>query len=361
MKTPILSVLALPLSLAACGGGGSPTVAINVPVVASGTVLAVELGATQTAQTTAGVTRYTTTPTEAQTSGRTTTAGVGITVSADADPAGTIDRPDRKTATADTLTDVAFNGALDRGATFNDVTNVSGTTYFYNGAFGNSSARTDAMTQIEGVSVFRQDEPREVILRDVAIVRVESFDSNTNEGVFGVGFIGNPTPVGDVPGAAAGSVSYTAALEYGQAIYNSNGTIKTMFIEGVGSNLIPEFDIVANFTLGTVTAEIDNIELLGFDPSNNGNTIVLNSAVNGFVMGGNITGNTISGTNIAFVDANGTLVGTLINQQVAGGFYGADAAEVALAGILEGAMSINDGTGPAIRDYVFSATAGGAQ
>ncbi|SOH93190.1 hypothetical protein SAMN06273572_1011045 [Monaibacterium marinum] len=362
MKTSVLPVLVLPLALAACGSGSNdPLSVVNLPTNVTGTVLAVQLSASQSSETVDGVTTYTTSATEAQASDRTTTAGVTVQVDLTADATGSNTVEGRREVNSDTLADISTTGAMIRGGTFTDVAAVSGVTHFQNGNFGDASASSNAQTQLEGVSIFGADLASQVVLNDVAIVNLTSFDSASGEGVFGVGFIGNETAVANVPVAGAADGVYHGFLNSGQTIYNDGGTTRSLFIRQQGGSAVPAFDIIADFNAGTVTANVENIELYGIDPADSTNTIILNAAVDGFIMGGSITGNTITGTDIRFVDFADATVGSIISQQVAGGFFGANADEVALAGILEGAMSIDNGTATAVREYVFAVTAGGAQ
>lgn len=353
-------VLILPAFLAACGGGGGPSSAINLPVTAQGSIIAVELDATQTSQVSQGRTIYNTRPTEAQANDR-TAAALDLTISGDRDPSGGTTVVGPNAQRVDALYDAGVTGALQRGGTFTDVTGVSGTALFQDGNFGDYSAATNAQTQLAGVSVYRPDLAGEIVLTKVAIVQMNSFDSGTNTGTFGVGFVGDATPAGDVPVSGSQPATYRAFLEQGPASVYDNGTTRPLFIRGVGSSALPAFDIIADFTAGTVTADIRGIELVGDNAATGSGTTVLNPNVERLFMQGNITGNTVAGTNMALQDATGSVVGTLIAQQVSGGFFGNTAQEVALVGILEGAMQLDDGTGSIPSDYVLSVTLGGAR
>lgn len=373
MKTSFLPVLALPLVLSACGGGSSPSTAINLPVTASGTILAAQLGATQTSSTGANGTEYTTTPTEVQASDR-TSSGLAITVSSTTDPSGNTTRPRRQEALVDTLTDVAVTGALDRGATFTDVAGVEGTTYFEESSFGETNARTDARTQIAGVSVYLVGTPRELVLHDVSAIEVSSFDSGTNEGIFGVGFIGNETAVASVP--TANQATYSSAILVQNGYYRRGANaIASMRLQDASTKDAPSFDIIADFGAATLTADIANLELVGEQIGNTNDDNLLTDQVVGLFMQADITGNSASGTQMWFTDAAGNQLdifsGPPVGETaalVSGGFFGEDAAEVAMSGILEGTIYIDDmdsgdssvnPTGPV--GFILSLTAGGAQ
>ena len=356
-------ILFAPLLLAACGGGGgsSITTTVNLPLnaagVVNGTIIGFELGSQQT-----GAGTFTTSPTEVQTSDRTNPSGLDLSFSAD-ETATSVRQlsNDRNLIRVDAEADIAVTGTLNNGASFTDVAGVTGTATFQDGSFGDASADSDARTQISAISVFLPDTARQVTLSDLTLLRIASFNAGTNEAVYGVGHVGNETLLAEVPTAADPASTFRGSLAYGVAVYNSSGTAREMSIRERGTNLHPVFDIVADWAAGTVTADIQNIELVGDDATNPGTLIVLTPVVDSLFVQGTITGNDVEGTVMQFENVLGGIVGVQIAQQVNGGFFGTDAAEVGLVGILEGAMDIDDGTGFAPRDYTFSVVMGGAR
>ncbi|WP_316013425.1 transferrin-binding protein-like solute binding protein [Roseobacter sp. HKCCA0434] len=363
MKIVLYPLACLPFVLTACGGGGGgPTVANGTLPIApvDGQLIAVQLGAQQTTQSGAGgETLYNTSATEVQASQRTSVASpIEFTASVDEDPART---PDSfgSASRAYGFIDVDFTGQLagvgGTPAEFTDLTDQAGSVYFENGNFGDPESSTSAQTQLQAVGVFNPAPigSDQIVLSDVTTLRVESFDSGTNEGVFGVGFAGNYTQ--NMP--TTGTATYRAFVENGVTRYNSSSGLRIMGLTDP-ANRGAAIEIDADFAASTVNIDLNGLQLLGQNAAGTAE-IVLNPDVDGLIATGAITGNTFTGTDARFVNAADAEVGTRIGSQMIGGFFGDAADELASVVIIEGAMNIDDGTGTASRDYIYSVTYGG--
>lgn len=168
---------------------------------------------------------------------------------------------------------------------------------------------------------------RQIVLSDVTTVRYRGRTDNAGEAFYGVGYIGNATatlPTGQ-------TISYVGFWENGQAVYDNGGGARQFYLR-VDDTVSLSADPTANRITGSANARMDRDTNLG------ANTFTMNTDVERLVLDGTINGDSFAGTAL-LVDSGGNTVGTQSGEMV-GGFFGANATEVAAAIRNTGTMTL---------------------
>lgn len=347
------ALIALPLILAACGGGGGPSTAINLPVTATVPLIGFAIQSQQSVSGSGAATVYTTSPSIVQVDDSTVpgTTRPQVTLSVDAQAGAVSTATGSNAREVPVEVDASVAGTLFFGADFPTVVNTPGTAEFRDGSYIGLTAAQSPNLQIRADSIFAVHGAAPVNLSQATVVRLTAFDSGTNEGVYGLTAVGVPSDVASLP---ATSVTFRGGIDMSGSVYES-GTgqpARAMFVRQVGGTLAPAFDIVANFGTGTVGGTVTGIELVGTDPADPNNTILLSQTIDGLRIEGTISGNRITGGDISFVNATN---GQVIQSVVEGGFFGDGGAEVAMGGLSEGSFIGELGT----TRYIVMVGAGG--
>ncbi len=349
MLTRVAGGLALVTALSGClggGGGGAAAIAAGtLPVTGTGTILGVTLPSTVTTSTNniTGLPQIQTDPTSVSVNDRTPQGGIGFTASADADPNPAQFQAGGTSVAA--LISGNANAALAGGTTVNGFTDAKGAVFFENGNFGDPQAESNdgAVSTVSVYNLFQNNQPTgQIVLSDVTTVRYRGRTNRTGEAFYGVGYIGNATatmPTGQ-------TITYTGFWENGQAVYN-NGNGANQFYLRVNDTVSLSADLTANTITGSANASMDRDINLG------ANTITLTTDVERLVLNGTVTGNTFAGTAL-LVDSGGNTVGTQTGEMV-GGFFGANATEIAAAIQNSGTMTLEG----ANATYVLQGVIGG--
>ena len=303
-------------------------------------MLAVRLPAENKAETNT----YTDTPmfnstvTSAVATDRTAAGGVGISGSADKDPAPNKNQGSDIAPAA--LVSAKVDGKMKGGAGFIGLDKAKGGVYFENGNFGDPQAESGEAA-VSGVGVYNLNDGKQVVLKDSTTIRYRDGKAGEKEANFGVGYVGNPTAA--MPGS--GEAVYKGFYENGIGVYSrGDGTVSSMYLSGGA-------ELKANFGTGTVTGGVTG-PLESYDPVS-GKVANLNEDIKGLAVNAKISGAEYSGT-ASLVDKAGKSVGTVTNGEAIGGFFGTGAAETIAATSVEGKAKL----GGADSDYVLQGVIG---
>jgi hypothetical protein len=329
------------------GAGGGPPPGASLPITGSGNILAVVLPATTTSDTnsTTGLPQFGidsidgTVPTD-----QTSPGGATFTATASEDPNPAPNFGNQafgNVVLAAALVSASSPDQLAGGTPINGMTDAQGRVYFENGNFGDPQVES-ATAGASTVSVYNPPQGAQIVLSDVTTIRYRE-QAGSGSALFGVGYIGNATQT--MPSGS--TVTYRAFFEGGTAVYDNGTGPKRMYIVGDPS-------IVANLDTGKVTGGISNASLRRFDSATSVE-IQLNTDVENLELDGTITGNEYAGT-ATFTDSGNNPVGTQTSEMI-GGFFGAGAANTALALQNTGTMPLEG----ASATYTFQGVMGGSQ
>ncbi|WP_422371415.1 transferrin-binding protein-like solute binding protein [Hoeflea sp.] len=322
-------------------GAGAPGTLTppSLPIAASGKALAFRANATNTAS----VNSYTGLPqsqhqiTQANMIERSSPGGIRIDGSVDQDP-----NPVPNQGANAALVNASSPDTLANGTAIAGMNNVQGSVYFENGNFGDAQASSDSanLSSVGVYNVYANNTfVEQIVMRHGTTIRYQEGADGAGTATYAVGYIGNNTT--NMP--AGGTATYKGFHEGGTSVYDDNGTMRQIGLNGGTVRL------TADFGAGTVKGGISNAQLVTYTNQ----IAVLNNQVTGLNIDANITGSEYTGT-AQLVDANNNAVGTTTTNEAIGAFFGNGAAETAAVYMIEGNAQL-DGQN---RDYIMSGTIG---
>ncbi|AKH99149.1 hypothetical protein IMCC20628_00422 [Hoeflea sp. IMCC20628] len=338
-------VLAILPVVSACSPSGGtlagPAAGGSLPIKASGKALAYRVNATNTSS----VSSYTNLPqsqhqiTQARILEKSAPGGITIDGAADVDPDPNTNQGNNPALITATSTD-----QLENGTTLVGMTDAKGSIYFDGGNFGDAQVSNEH-ANLSSVGVYNRHDSNgkfveQIVLKHGTTIRYQEGADGAATSVQAVGFIGNNTT--NMP--MSGQATYRGFHEGGTSVYDDNGNMQNMGLNG------GEVELTADFGAGTVKGGIKNGQLAAYKDSN---MLMLNPNVTGLNINANITGSDYTGT-AQLVDSNNNPVGTSTYNEAIGSFFGDAAAETAAAYVIEGNAEI-DGQN---RDYLMTGTFG---